>query len=109
MKKIYNKLVRDRIPEIIAGKGKAFETAVYDDLAYRQSLKQKVIEEANEVAEAESDAELMKEVGDLYEVLDALLFAHGIVKEDVLSIQQEKRIERGGFERRLELLWVEDK
>ena len=108
MKVIYNKLVRDRIPEIIAGKGKDFATAVYDELAYHQALRQKVIEEAAEVAEVETQADLIREISDLYEVLDALLAAHDITKEDVLAMQETQRKNRGGFEHKLELLWVED-
>ena len=108
MKITYNKLVRDRIPEIIAEQGKQFATAVYDDTSYLNALKQKVIEEANEVARAASDAELIKEIGDLYEVLDALLLASEIAKDDVFSLQEKRRIERGGFEEKLELLWVEE-
>lgn len=108
MKIPYNKLVRDRIPEIIAEQGKQFAMAVYDETAYLDALKQKAIEEANEVAIAESDAELIKEIGDLYEVLDALLSAIGISRDDVYLLQEKRRIKRGGFEDRLELLWVED-
>ena len=108
MKITYNKFVRDRIPEIIAEQGKQFATAVYDDTSYLNALKQKVIEEANEVASAESDAELIKEIGDLYEVLDALLAATGISRDDVSSLQEKRRIERGGFEDKLELLWVQE-
>lgn len=108
MKVIYNKLVRDRIPEIIAGKGKDFKTAVYDQPAYHKALRQKVVEEAAEVAEAETKADLIREVSDLYEVIDTLLATNGIAKEDVLEIQETRRKNRGGFARRLELLWVED-
>lgn len=72
MRKEYHKLVRERIPEIIEGEGKTFEVQVLDEGAYREALRQKVVEEAQEIAEAPEE-ELAKEIGDLYEVLNALI------------------------------------
>ena len=84
------------------------KTAVYNQPAYHQALRQKVIEEAAEVAEAKTKAELIREISDLYEVLDTLLATHGIAKKEVLTLQETQRINRGSFERKLELLWAED-
>ncbi|TAE56625.1 MAG: hypothetical protein EAZ88_03705 [Oscillatoriales cyanobacterium] len=52
MEKKYYKLVRDRIPDIIRESGNECETAVLSDEEYRQALRQKLIEEAAEVAQA---------------------------------------------------------
>ncbi len=101
----YNKLVRDRIPEIIRASGRRCETVAMDDAAYRRALLQKLVEEAGEVARADSD-QLVSELADLCEVLDALLDAHGIDRDTVLAEQQRRRVERGGFARRLCLLWA---
>ncbi len=80
MRKVYHKLVRDRIPEIIEEEGKAFEVRVLDEAAYRDALRQKVVEEAREIADAPEE-ELAKEIGDLYEVLEAVVAAYGLSGE----------------------------
>lgn len=104
----YNKLIRDNIPAIITATGKPFETAVYDESSYQQALRQKLVEEAEEVSVANEQKELIKEIADLYEVVDALLAASGISRETVLAKQQQRREERGGFGHRLQLLWVDE-
>ena len=105
-RKIYNKLVRDRIPEIIAAEGRDYATEIMEDAEYRQSLLAKLVEEAREVTEAEPD-ELIKELADLYEVIDALLVAFNLDKDAILNIQQKRRDERGGFEGQIKLLWAD--
>lgn len=106
MKKTHNKLVRDRIPEIIAADGRDYAIEIMEDDEYRQALLAKLVEEARESAEAEPD-ELMKELADLYEVIDSVLMAFDLDKDAILTLQQKRRDERGGFERRIKLLWTE--
>lgn len=101
-----NKLVRDRIPEIIADEGRQCHTEIMPDDVYRHALLAKLIEEAQEAADAE-DNELAKELADLYEVIDAVIVAFGLDKDAVLAIQQKRRDERGGFEKRIQLVWME--
>ena len=103
-----NKLIRDNIPTIITATGKSFETTVYDEVEYQQALRQKLVEEAEEILAAKNEAEVVKEIADLYEVVDTLLAASGISREVVLAKQQQRREERGGFGRRLQLLWVDE-
>lgn len=105
-RKTYNKLVRDRIPEIIAAERRAYATEIMEDAEYRQALLAKLVEEAQEAAEAEP-SELVKELADLYEVIDAVLVAFDLDKNAILALQQKRRDERGGFERQIKLLWVE--
>jgi predicted house-cleaning noncanonical NTP pyrophosphatase (MazG superfamily) len=102
----YNKLVRDRIPEIIRADGKQAGVEELDEAGYRQALLEKLVEEATEAARA-SQAELGKELADLYEVIDAILVAWDIPPGEVLALKGERRRQRGGFERRLKLLWTE--
>lgn len=102
----HNKLVRDRIPEIIAAEGRDYATEIMEDAEYRQSLLTKLVEEAREAAEAEPD-ELVKELADLYEVIDAVLVAFDLDKDAILAVQQKRRDERGGFEKRIKLLWAD--
>jgi len=108
MRITYNKLIRDNIPAIITATGKPFETDAYDESGYQQALRQKLVEEAEEVRASRSETETIKEIADLYEVVDALLAASGISRETVLAKQQQRRDERGGFGSRLQLLWVEE-
>jgi predicted house-cleaning noncanonical NTP pyrophosphatase (MazG superfamily) len=103
---LHNKLVRDRIPEIIGAAGRRCATAIMDDAEYRQALLAKLVEEAREAAEAES-ADLMKELADLYEVIEAVMMAFDLDKDAILALQQKRRDERGGFEGHIKLLWVE--
>jgi predicted house-cleaning noncanonical NTP pyrophosphatase (MazG superfamily) len=106
MKKYYNKLVRDRIPEIIDNAGNTCETTRFNPEDYRQALKQKILEEAREIADAPPE-ELLTEIADLYEAIDALLAAHGRSREEAIALQERRRRERGGFEEQIQLVWVE--
>jgi predicted house-cleaning noncanonical NTP pyrophosphatase (MazG superfamily) len=105
-RKTYNKLVRDRIPEIIAAEGRECATKIMEDAEYRQALLTKLVEEAQETAEAES-SELLKELADLYEVIEALLLALDLDRDAIRAVQQKRHDERGGFEQRIKLLWTE--
>jgi predicted house-cleaning noncanonical NTP pyrophosphatase (MazG superfamily) len=103
---IYNKLVRDRIPEIIRAGGARCETETVPPEVYRAALLDKLVEEAAEAREAE-DADLPTEIADVLEVLDAIVAEFGLSWSAVHELQRDRRIERGGFERRIKLLWTE--
>ena len=107
MRQEYNKLVRDRIPEIVREKGCDCEIAILTEEAYRRALMEKLIEEAREAAEAAPD-DLVTELADLLEVFDAILTSHRIGREMVSAEQEKRRKERGGFDERIKLLWVEE-
>lgn len=102
----FNKLVRDRIPEIISAEGRTYQVETMSDDDYRQALLAKVTEEAAEVANASVD-KLAVELADLQEVIDAVMRIHNIDPESVRAIQEQRRIERGGFDKRLKLLWTD--
>jgi predicted house-cleaning noncanonical NTP pyrophosphatase (MazG superfamily) len=106
MKTEHNKLVRDKIPEMIRTSGNQCEILVLNDVEYIEALKQKLIEEAKEAAIAPPD-ELAQELADVMEVIDALLTTTGIAPEKVREIQTEKRSQRGGFDNKIKLLWTE--
>jgi predicted house-cleaning noncanonical NTP pyrophosphatase (MazG superfamily) len=106
MRKEYDKLVRDRIPEIIRQDGRQCGVEVLPEDEYIQALKDKLVEEAQEAAAAGSD-DLVKELADLYEVVDALIGACGIDLQVVLAKQEERRQSRGGFDQRFRLLWTD--
>ncbi|MDZ7705545.1 MAG: nucleoside triphosphate pyrophosphohydrolase [Trueperaceae bacterium] len=106
MRKNYDKLIRDRIPEIMDAQGVTYQVRVMTDAEYQAALREKIVEEANEVVQA-SPVEITKELADLQEVMDALMVAVGVTPEEVRAMQIERRDERGGFSERLKLLWTE--
>ena len=91
----YEKLVRDRIPEILDAKGVPYEKRVADDAEYRTELIKKLVEEANEFAEAGA----VEELADVLEVVAALRALPEY--HDVESVREQKAIERGGFSDRI--------
>lgn len=68
MVKIYNKLVRDKIPEIIENDGEKSATRMFDDEEYKKELKNKLVEESQEAVLAENSHELTKEIGDITKI-----------------------------------------
>ena len=101
----YHKLVRDRIPAIIAESGRQCRTTVLTEPAFRAALLAKLVEEAQEVQAAPPE-ELLTELADILEVFDAILSSHGLTLAQVQTIQQQRHQTRGGFEIRLQLDWV---
>ena len=90
----YEKLVRDRIPEILDKKGVPYEQRIADDAEYRAELIKKLVEEAAEFAEAGA----IEELADVLEVVDALRTLSEY--SDVEMVQGQKAEERGGFIKR---------
>jgi predicted house-cleaning noncanonical NTP pyrophosphatase (MazG superfamily) len=103
----YNKLVRDKIPQIIESKGKKFSTKVQNDEDYIKYLKVKAYEELDEYCAAETDGEAVEELADLLEVIRYLAKQHGSI-EEVEAVRIEKAEKRGGFEEKVFLIEVED-
>jgi predicted house-cleaning noncanonical NTP pyrophosphatase (MazG superfamily) len=102
----YHKLVRDQIPRIIEAGGGQPVTRVLDQAGYLAALRAKLIEEAEE-AQAAPDRQLRSELADVLEVLQALAAAHGMNWEDIVAEAARKRAERGGFDERIFLEYVE--
>ena len=90
MRTEYNKLVRDKIPEIIRNSGNHCEISTLNGAEYIKALRQKLVEEANEAATATPD-ELAQELANVLEVVDTLIAAAKIEPEKVREIQKEKR------------------
>ena len=94
---VYNKLVRDKIPEIIEKDGKTCTCSVLSDEEYLKKLDEKLGEEQAEYQESKS----MEELADLLEVMHAVAAARGSSMEEVEKIRQEKARKRGGFEKKI--------
>jgi predicted house-cleaning noncanonical NTP pyrophosphatase (MazG superfamily) len=106
MKKIvkYNKLIRDRIPEIIKEAGWKPTVRKLKKAEFLKVLKKKVLEEARELIRAKDKKGIINEVVDIQELLDALTLEIGLSKPKVKKLQTAKRKKRGGFKKRLFLI-----
>lgn len=103
MERTFNKLVRDKIPEIIEQNNEVAITEILKDEDYKKELKNKLIEECNEVTKA-NDLELLEELADMLEVIQALAKIQNKNLDDILKIKEEKRIARGGFDKKIMLI-----
>lgn len=101
--KKYNKLVRDRIPEIIEGDGHKAKFKTLSEKDYITALDKKLIEEVKEYQADKS----IEELADVLEVLYAICNARGYTLDELESKRLEKSINRGGFEKRLFLEYME--
>lgn len=104
----HNKLVRDKIPEIIESTGKKFSTRILSDEEYITELKKKSFEELQEYMEANNKSNAIEELADLLEIMYALAKYHGSSIEEVERVRQEKADKRGGFKKKIYLIEVED-
>lgn len=94
------KLIRDRLPEIMRGQGLAVFDRRLDDAEFVVALGEKLVEEAREAQLARPD-EIAGELADVLEVVHALAGAHGLSLQDVDAARLAKRAERGGFDARI--------
>lgn len=104
MKHIYNKLIRDCIPEIIENDHKTCATRILNDEEYLKCLKSKLLEECHEVMNAEGE-DIKKEIADVLEALENTLH---IDHQEVLSIKEKKAHSNGAFDKKIYLEYVED-
>lgn len=101
----YNKLVRDRIPEIIEKSGKTCKVEILDHECYLRMLDAKLQEELNEYQKSKS----LEELADLLEVMGAVVRARGATWDDLTRVRKAKREKHGGFDRRILLKEVVEK
>ncbi|MFH1188966.1 MAG: HD domain-containing protein [bacterium] len=105
---VTNKLVRDKIPDIIKQEEKTPVTFRLNQKEYIIALLDKLIEEAIEVRDAGgSPHEMMKEIGDVLEVLDTLIIAFGLDTNTIADMKTKRKNTRGGFADRIFLQWIE--
>ena len=93
----YNKLVRDRIPEIITANGGESVTHIATDEEYRQKAIEKLQEELAEFLESKDPEEL----ADLLEITYAVAESLGVNEVELDAIRLKKAAERGGFTKRI--------
>ena len=105
MKKVYHKLVRDKIPEVIEAQGKRCVVEVLSDEEYLRMVDAKLDEE---LAEYHKDQNI-EELADLIEVIYAAAAARGYSREQLEAVRAQKAEDRGGFGKKLLLKEVSEK
>ena len=101
MKKIlYNKLVRNRIPELIEAQNESPDYIILDDESYEKMLEEKLDEEVREYHQDKT----IEELADILEVVIALCESRGFSKEELIKIYQNKHQEKGGFSDKIYLV-----
>lgn len=106
---VYNKLVRDHILEIIEADGLNYNAKTLTSEELLVEIKAKMIEEAQEFKEAENHLEAIEELADILELIHTAINAYGVEYEQLEAVRQEKKAKRGGFEKAIYLIDVEDK
>lgn len=101
----YNKLVRDKIPEIIEQSGKVCVCEILSDEQYIKALNEKLLEEIREYLESGT----VEELADISEVIYAILEYKRISLAEFEKVQLEKRETRGGFKDKFFLKEVKEK
>lgn len=97
---IYNKLVRDRIPELIKKQGETPSIRILEREEYHRHLEAKLDEEVGEY-HRDKNAE---ELADILEVVFALAESNGVTRHELMEVYQKKHDARGGFGKRIFLI-----
>jgi len=97
---IYNKAIRDKIPEIIEASGKKYKIKTLTNDIFLIEIEKKLMEEVNEYYESKSPDEL----ADILEVIFRIAELKGVSKADLEKILKNKKEKRGGFSKNLFLI-----
>ena len=101
--KKYNKVVRDKIPEIIEESGKKFNLKQLDDVSFLAEIEKKLSEEVNEYTESKD----IEELADLLEVIYRISELKGVSSDELDKIRKDKAEKRGKFASNLFLIDAE--
>jgi len=91
MIKKYNKLIRDKIPEIIKEAGWVPTVRILRKSEFLNALKKKVFEEAEELIQTRDRKEIIDEIVDIQELLDVLAAEIKLTKSEIKKLQIAKR------------------
>jgi predicted house-cleaning noncanonical NTP pyrophosphatase (MazG superfamily) len=109
IKKYYHKkLIRDKIPEKIKATGGDYKTRVLTKTEFEKELKRKLVEESKELLLAPRK-DLLNELADVLELTKSIAAHYNIQFSKVVKYQEEKRKKRGGFKKKLFLIWSDEK
>ena len=106
-RKTFNKLVRDKIPQMLEAGGGRPETTVLTDDEYYTKLNEKLFEECDEVVTAQDKNHLTEELADLLEVIISIAKHREINFEDIEKTRLIKKEKRGGFDSKILLISTE--
>ena len=109
IKKIYyNKLVRDRIPQVIEKAGGVAKFKKLTSKQFEKELLKKVGEEAGGLLGAKSKKELVSELADVIEVVEEIKRFKKITESELKKVMKINMDKKGGFKKKLFLVWSED-
>ncbi|MEC3470456.1 nucleoside triphosphate pyrophosphohydrolase [Bacillus tropicus] len=97
----YNKLIRNKIPQIIKSNGKTPTTRLLPEDEYIKEICKKTQEELIEYLEATTKEDKLEELSDLLELINALAEYEGTTLGEIDKIRRKKAEERGGFQNRI--------
>ena len=100
MERIYNKLVRDNIPNILKSKGETPVTRILSEDEYKNELEKKLYEEYKEVIEA-SGSDRSEELADMLEIINALAKIESKTLDTVILVAEQKNEKRGAFNEKI--------
>jgi len=103
-KVFHRKLIRDKIPQVIEAAGDKYEVRVMGKKEYEKELKKKLVEESKELNKTPKE-KLLNEMADVLELLKSISEFYKINFKLIEEKQVQKRKERGGFKKRLFLIW----
>ncbi|OFW78412.1 MAG: phosphoribosyl-ATP pyrophosphohydrolase [Alicyclobacillus sp. RIFOXYA1_FULL_53_8] len=101
---VYNKLVRDGIPQIIEQDNHTYTMRTLSDEEYVLELRKKLGEELQEYLQADNDKDAIEELADVLELMHALTTVHGSSPDALEQIRRKKADKRGGFAKKLFLI-----
>lgn len=104
MIKKYNKLIRDRILEIIKEAGERPYWRTLNKKEYLREVEKKILEEAKELAKIKDKEAIINEIVDIQELIDVLASELGLKKSQIQKQQKVKNKKRGGFKKKLFLI-----
>lgn len=105
---VYNKLVRDQIPQVIEKSGSNFATRVLEKPEHLKEIKNKLFEEVKEYSDTDNRQDALEELADILELIHATLPIHQATFEELEKIRIAKKEKRGGFKEGIFLIEVED-
>lgn len=93
----FDKLIRDKILEMMRSNGCIVHDKKLEGTELIDALKNKLLEEAHEIAQTKSVDELKEELADLLEVVSAILSVHKLDLTEIEKIREAKKLQKGGF------------
>lgn len=101
------KILRDNWLEFMKDQGQNISYKILEGKEYEEKLREKIVEEANEVLLARNREEICEELGDVLEVIKSLALLNNLTFEDIVEKSEEKKKKRGSFDKRVYVDFVE--